>query len=232
MQLLREDAIFGRVSWDDLEAIAAVMEHCTFAEGSILPSQNERGGILYVLVSGRVKTVIPSSAGKELVLAYLDAPALLGDAGCSENVAQSRGSADIIAISNVEALALQARDLLQVVSIQPEVAVEIIQAMSSRIHQLTASLEEMAFCDAAHRVKRVLLNIATASYEACGLPVVEGFTHSEIAALAGTSRETASRVISSLARDGLLATRGRKIVIDLLGLHEALEGVSHRADAE
>ncbi|MCG2806790.1 MAG: helix-turn-helix domain-containing protein, partial [Coriobacteriia bacterium] len=60
--------------------------------------------------------------------------------------------------------------------------------------------------------------------EARGVPVIQGLTHYDIATLAGTSRETASRIISNLAKDGALATKGRKIVVDLIKLRERLEG--------
>jgi len=76
---------------------------------------------------------------------------------------------------------------------------------------------------ASHRVMRVLLNVATASYEARGVPVVEGFTHYEVATLAGTSRETASRVISQLAKDGVVATKGRRVIVDLFALRDLVE---------
>ena len=81
----------------------------------------------------------------------------------------------------------------------------------------------MAFHDATHRVMRVVLNVATASYEDRGVPVIQGLTHYDIATLAGTSRETASRIISTLAREGIVASKGRRIVVDLFGLRERLE---------
>ena len=81
----------------------------------------------------------------------------------------------------------------------------------------------MAFHDATHRVMRVVLNVATASYETRGVPVIQGLTHYDIATLAGTSRETASRIISNLAKEGVVATKGRKIVVDLIKLRERLE---------
>ena len=52
--------------------------------------------------------------------------------------------------------------------------------------------------------------------------MIRGMTHHEIATLAGTSRETASRTISALARDGVVLTRGRKIFVDLYKLTERL----------
>ena len=218
--LLQQDAVFGRLPLSDLEAIATVMTYREFLKGAFIARRNDRGGILYLLVSGRAKLTIVSPMGKELALSYVEPPALLGDIRDSGS---SQRATDIVAVSDVEVLGIEARDLVHVISVQPQLAVELIGSMSDRIHQLTTRLEDMAFHDATHRVKRVLLNIATASYEVRGLPVVEGFTHYEVATLAGTSRETASRVVSNLARDGLVATKGRKIVVDLLGLRDALE---------
>jgi len=68
----------------------------------------------------------------------------------------------------------------------------------------------------------VVLNVATAGLETRGAPVIQGMTHYDIATLAGTSRETASRVISQLAREGILQTKGRRIVVDLSSLSERL----------
>ena len=95
--------------------------------------------------------------------------------------------------------------------------------LSRRLRDMIVRLEGMAFHDATHRVMRVLLNVATASYESRGVPVIEGLTHYEIATLAGTSRETASRVISNLQGDGVVATKCRKIVVDLFGLRDLVE---------
>ena len=70
---------------------------------------------------------------------------------------------------------------------------------------------------------RVVLNVATAGLETRGAPVIQGMTHYDIATLAGTSRETASRVISQLARDGIVVTKGRRLTVDLSQLSERLE---------
>ncbi len=60
-------------------------------------------------------------------------------------------------------------------------------------------------------------------FETHGTPYIQGMTHYDIATLAGTSRETASRVISSLARQGVVTTSGRRIIVDLVRLSEELE---------
>ena len=111
-------------------------------------------------------------------------------------------SADVIAVSDVELFALDGRDLSAAIQLQPRLALSLIATLSRRLRHTIARLEDMAFHDATHRVMRVVLNVATAGYETRGAPVIQGMTHYDIATLAGTSRETASRVISQLARDG------------------------------
>jgi CRP-like cAMP-binding protein len=124
-------------------------------------------------------------------------------------------SADVIAMTDVEVLGLDAKDLSAAIQVQPRLALSLIATMSRRLRGTITRLEDMAFRDARHRVIRVLMNIATVSYETKGVPMVDGYTHYEIATLAGTSRETVSRVVSSLVQEGVVAMKGRKIVVDL-----------------
>lgn len=175
---------------------------------------------MYLLVSGRVKVTLASPDGKELALNYLEAPSHFGEMSLVD--AEPR-SADVIATTDVECLALEGKDLATAIRIQPKLAVSLIATLSNRLRQTIGRLEEMAFHDATHRVMRVVLNVATARYESHGVPVIQGLTHYDIATLAGTSRETASRIISTLAREGIVASKGRRIVVDLFGLRERLE---------
>ncbi len=217
---LRSIPMFAELVDEDLDALASMMAHREYPKGSFILTQNNPGTAMFLLVSGRVKVSIASPEGKELALSYLDAPSHFGEMSAVD--AQPR-SADVIAVSDVEVLSIESRDLATAVQLQPRLALTIIGTLSRRLRGMIERLEGMAFHDATHRVMRVLLNVATASYEACGVPVIEGLTHYEIATLAGTSRETASRVISNLAKDGQVATKGRKIVVDLFGLRDLIE---------
>lgn len=217
---LRSFGMFADLPDEDLATLAGMMVFKQFSKGSFVLTQNEPGTAMYFLVSGRVKVSLASPEGKELALNYLDAPAHFGEMSLVD--AEPR-SADVIAVSDIEVFALDARDLSPAIQLQPRLALTLIGTLSRRVRSMISRLEDMAFHDATHRVMRVLLNVATASYESTGVPIVEGLTHYEIATLAGTSRETASRVISQLGRDGIVGTKGRKIIVDLLQLAELLE---------
>jgi CRP/FNR family transcriptional regulator/CRP/FNR family cyclic AMP-dependent transcriptional regulator len=220
IEQLRSFTMFAEVPDGDLATLAGMVTYREFPRGTFILTQNDRGSVMYMLISGRVKVSLASPEGKELALSYLEAPAHFGEMSASDSGLRS---ADVIATTDVEVLGLESKDLAAAIKSRPELAITLIAALSRRVRDLIVRLEDMAFHDATHRVMRVLLNVATASYEARGVPVVEGLTHYEIATLAGTSRETASRVISNMAKDGVVATRGRKIVVDLFALRDLVE---------
>ncbi|MBA4370294.1 MAG: hypothetical protein C0418_01795 [Coriobacteriaceae bacterium] len=217
---LRSIPMFADLPSEDLDTLAGMVQYRQLPKGAFVITQNERGSSMFLLVSGRVKVSLASPDGKELALNYLEAPAHFGEMSLVD--AEPR-SADVIAVTEVEVLALDAKDLSEAIKLQPRLALALIATLSRRLRHTIARLEDLAFHDATHRIMRVLLNVATASYEARGVPVIAGLTHYEIATLAGTSRETASRIISSLAKDGVIATKGRRIVVDLLRLRDRLE---------
>jgi CRP/FNR family transcriptional regulator, cyclic AMP receptor protein len=211
--------IFSDLSAENLETMAGMVQLRRYQKGAFIVGQNEVGTSMYLLISGRVKVSLASPEGKELVLNYLEAPAHFGEMSLVD--AQTR-SADVIAVTDVELFSLDGKDLSAAIQVQPRLALSLIATLSRRLRHTINRLEDMAFHDATHRVMRVVLNIATAGLETRGAPVVQGMTHYDIATLAGTSRETASRVISQLAREGIVTTKGRRTFVDLSKLSERL----------
>lgn len=219
MSRLASIPMFSDLSPANLETMSRMVQYRRYSKGSFILGQNEIGTSMFLLVSGRVKVSLASPEGKELVLNYLEAPAHFGEMSLVD--AQTR-SADVIAVTDVELFGLDGKDLSAAIQLQPRLALALIATLSRRLRQTISRLEDMAFHDATHRVMRVVLNVATAGLETRGAPVIQGMTHYDIATLAGTSRETASRVISQLAREGILVTKGRRIAVDLAALSERL----------
>lgn len=211
--------MFSDLSPDNLETLATMVQYRRYQKGSFIVGQNEHGSAMFLLVAGRVKVSVASPEGKELVLNYLEAPAHFGEMALVDGGPRS---SDIIAVTDVEAFALDAKDLTAAIQVQPRLALSLIATLSRRLRQTINRLEDMAFHDATHRVMRVVLNVATAGLESRGVPVIQGMTHYDIATLAGTSRETASRVISQLVRDSIITTKGRSLTVDLIKLTERL----------
>lgn len=212
--------IFSDMSPGDLDTLAEMVQYRRYPRGALIIGQNESGSSMFLLSAGRVKVSLASPEGKELVLNYLEAPTHFGEMALVDS---RHRSADVIAVTDVELFAMEAKDLSAAIQLQPKLALSIIATLSRRLRHTNSRLEDMAFHDATHRVMRVVLNVATAGFETRGTPVIQGMTHYDIATIAGTSRETASRVISSLARQRIVSTSGRRILVDLAALSEELE---------
>jgi CRP/FNR family transcriptional regulator, cyclic AMP receptor protein len=212
--------LFADLPPESLEALAEIVtaRHCP--KGSLIIGQDERGTCMYILASGRVRVSITSPDGKELVLDYLEAPTHFGEMSLVDARARS---ADVHATTDVDVLCIEGKDLSAAIQVQPRLALSLIGTLSRRLRSTIGRLEDMAFHDATHRVMRVVLNVATAMYESRGVPVIQGMTHYDIATLAGTSRETASRVISQLTRDGVIEADGRRLTVDLARLAQVLQ---------
>jgi CRP-like cAMP-binding protein len=212
--------MFSDLTPESLETLAGIVNYRRYPKGAFVVGQGESGSCMFLLLSGRVKVSLASPEGRELVLNHLEAPAHFGEMSLVDG--ESRSS-DVVAVTDVELFSLEASDLTAAIQIQPKLALTLIATLSRRLRQTISRLEDMAFHDATHRVMRVVLNVATAGFETRGVPVIQGMTHYDIATLAGTSRETASRVISQLARDGALVTEGRRIIVDLGKLTDRIE---------
>lgn len=209
--------MFSDLSTEGLETMATIVTYQAYPKGSTIVSQNDMGTSMFLLVSGRVKVALASPQGKELVLNYLNAPAHFGEMALVEALPRT---ADVLAVTDVEAFSLDGKDLSTAIRQQPRLAVSLIATLSRRLRHTIGRLEDMAFHDASHRIIRVLMNLATVGLDSRGSAVIEGMTHYDIATLAGTSRETTSRVISNLAKEGTITAEGRRITVDLDALDE------------
>jgi len=215
--------MFSDLSPENLDVMSRMVQLRRYPKGALIVGQNEAGTCMFLLASGRVKVSLASADGKELVLNYLEAPAHFGEMSLVDSQARS---ADVIAMTDVELFALDGKDLSAAIQLQPRLGLALIATLSRRLRQTISRLEDMAFHDATHRVMRVVLNVATASLETRGSSIVQGMTHYDIATLAGTSRETASRVISQLTREGIIEPHGRRLKVDAMRLSERLSQTS------
>lgn len=212
--------MFSDLNAESLETLGEMVQYRRYPKGAFIVGQNEPGTAMFLLVSGRVKVSLANPEGRELVLNHLEAPSHFGEMALVDGKPRS---SDVIAVTDVELFSLDGKDLSAAIQLQPRLALTLIATLSHRLRHTINRLEDMAFHDATHRVMRVVLNVATAGMETRGAPVIQGMTHYDIATLAGTSRETASRVISMLAKEGAVTTNGRRIVVNLEGLMDRLE---------
>lgn len=176
---------------------------------------------LWIVAEGRIKVFRMSAHGREQVLHVEGPGATLGevplfDRGGYVASASAQTAARLLWVPRRELDALCRR--------HPDVALAIIATMAARVRAFAGLAGDLALRSVRVRLGRLLLDEARRT----GRPTPDGVeitlpgTRDEIAARIGTVREPLSRALGALARQGLLAVRGRRLLVrDVKGLEAA-----------
>ena len=137
----------------------------------------------------------------------------LGPKGCADHLPGR--SATAIALSETEILVLHQRDFISIVEKRPRVLVNLLSVLSARLRKANQQIGNLALHDVYGRVARVLLEMASedGNRQADGRVTFRRPTHQEIANMIGATRETVSRMISDLNRQGYIEISGKNVVI-------------------
>ncbi|MFH1569434.1 MAG: Crp/Fnr family transcriptional regulator, partial [Gemmatimonadota bacterium] len=120
-------------------------------------------------------------------------------------------------------LMLRRADFLQLIHRVPAIAVALLGELAARLRRTDEQVGGLALLDVHNRVARTLLHLAASRGEESdeGLVIKQRLTHQQLANMAGTTRETVTRVLKQLERDGYIRASGRHLVV-LKGSSEAL----------
>ncbi len=210
--LFREVPLFADLDEADLDSLLAVATRRKFPKDSVIFFEHDPGDSLFMILSGRVKVTILSDDGREIILSVLGEKDFFGEMSLLDNEPRS---ATAIAMEDTEVVILHQREFLSIVERRPRVLVLMLAVLSSRLRKANHQIGSLALLDVYGRVAAVLLEMAKES----GTRLKDGRicfrrpTHQEIANMIGATRETVSRMISDLHRQGYIEISGKNVII-------------------
>jgi len=224
IELLRRVSLFSELSPSELEKIARVAVPRSYQAGSIILREGDPGDTCYILRSGEARVVRQHADGRAITLTNLGPGEIFGELAMFDGEVRS---ATVEAVDDVRAVAILAGDLKRLLAEHPEIAVKLLGALAARLRETNARISRQSFQKVSSRVAGVLVELAeTGTRTGVQGPggqvneVVVRSTQADLAQLAGTSREAASRFLATLQRAGVLTTkRGRIVVHDPPALH-------------
>jgi CRP/FNR family transcriptional regulator, cyclic AMP receptor protein len=212
--LLHSVPVFSSLADDDLAEVAAVTVPRSFAAGEIVFREGDRSDTCYVVRLGRVRAVREHTDGRIITLATFGPGDFFGELAMFED---ERRSATIEALEDTEAAAILGNDMRRLLREHPEIAVKLLSALGRRLRETNERLTRQSFQTVQSRVAAALAElVATARAEGAGeTDVLITATQADLAKLAGSSRESASRFLAVLERAGVITQgRGRLVVHD------------------
>ncbi len=218
--LLSHVPVFAGLSEPDLASVSDVSVPRRFAAGEVIFREGDTGDTCYVLRSGVARAIRQHPDGRSITLAHFVAGDIFGELAMFDDEPRS---ATVDVIEDTEVLAIPGRDMQRLLGERPEIGVKLTIALAQRLRATNERLARQSFQTVQSRVAAVLAQMVGAARD--GNPgegdVVITLTQADLAKLAGTSRESASRFLATLERSGVI-TQGR----GRLTVHgpQALEG--------
>ena len=211
-ELFRQVPLFAGLEDEDLESLIAVANRRKYPKDGVIFFENDVGDALFMILSGRVKVTILSDDGREIILAMLSDANFFGEMSLLDNEPRS---ATAIALQETEMVVLHQRDFLSIVEKRPRVLINLLSVLSSRLGKANQQIGNLALHDVYGRVARILLEMASedGTRQADGRVTFRRPTHKEIANMIGATRETVSRMISDLHRQGYIEIAGKNVII-------------------
>jgi CRP/FNR family transcriptional regulator, cyclic AMP receptor protein len=210
--LLARTEVFEDLEERELREVAQVAVPRSWDQGEIIFREGDTGDTCYLLRSGAVLLTREHQDGRMVALAELRSGAMFGE------LAMFRGetrSATAEAVEPTTAVALLARDVQRLIKSNPDIALKLLAALAERVSLTNERLLQQSFQTVAGRVASAVLAQVVAR-QAEGAPerdVLVKCTQAEIAQLAGTSRESASRFLATLERDGVVSLGRGKVTV-------------------
>ncbi len=201
------DVLCGFFSEGDIARIAQAVRPRFYPKNSIIVFEDDPGDSLYVVVGGQVKIVLIAEDGREVILSIRSKGEFFGEMSLIDDEPRS---AHVIAMEDANLLVLRRDDFRRCLTDVPEIAVGLLRALCTWMREADARIGGLILLDVPGRVARLLLQLAD---EGDGEHISKRITHHQIAQMLGSSRETVSRTMSSLANQRIIEVARRKIAI-------------------
>ena len=213
---------FASLTEEELAGLAEQAETVNWDAGTIVFEEGEHGDDCYVLHSGSVKVLRRFPDGRRITLARLGPGSVVGELALFDG---ERRSATVEAVEPTLAVVLAGRDVMSILRTDPEAAISVAVGLADRLRAANERIFEHALATVAGRVAATLLGQVEArqaqgagdrDVEVIGSPI-------DVARLAGTPRESATRVMHWLENEGVISMkRGKTIVHDPAALSRYL----------
>jgi CRP/FNR family transcriptional regulator len=214
VELLRRVPLFSELSGSELERISQVAVPRSYPADTRVFHEGDPGDACYIVRDGSCRVTREHPDGRAITLATLGPGAIFGELAMLDG---ERRSASVEATESTELLALPAGDMRRLIREHPEMAEKLVIALTRRLREANERISRQSFQTVPSRVAGVLNQLL--AEDALTPLVKDGVTirlrQSDLAQLAGTSRESVSRFLATLERAGVVQVgRGRVTVLE------------------
>lgn len=197
--------LFTAVDRAELDVLAGRGIGKRLSAGQVLFTEGDPSAHLVLVRSGRVRVLVSSERGDELVLTVLGAGDAFGELSVLDGLPRS---ATAEALDDADVVLFPAEAVRTVLDTHPAALLAVTQLLAAQVRRLTGNAADLVFLDLAHRLAKLVLaragGAATADL---------GVSQSGLAAQLGATRQSVNKALSGLATRGWIRTSGSVVTV-------------------
>ena len=210
--LIQTVPLFSDLSETSLKVITDKMVARSYGKEKMILIEESAGETFFLISNGSVKITRMSDDGREVILAILGEGDFFGEMALLDGEGRS---ANVVALEDAEVLTLQRSDFLDILERFPKIAIHLLKELTTRIRYSDQQIESLSLSGAEQRIALVLIRLAEEMGQIKeGTVTIEHIPYQQdIANMAGTSRETVSRVYKMLEDKNQIMREGKILKI-------------------
>lgn len=210
---MTEVDIFCDLEDAEMDAMAAAAPMRTYHRGELVYTPHQPLETLFILKKGRIRIFRVSPDGRALTTAIVEPGTIFGEMVI---VGQQMHDSFAEALDDVVICVMSKADVQRLLLGDVRIAARISATLGRRVGELEQRLSDAIFKSVPERIAGTLVTLAASNP---GRPLGRGvqvrLTHEQLAALAGTSRETTTKILNEYAAQGLVSLgRGKISILD------------------
>ena len=210
-RLLEAIKIFQGVPPSELESLVKRFRWMRYDAGHQIISHMDDSTDVFLIVEGTVRVIIYSASGREVAFRDIGAGEHFGELAAIDGLPRS---ATVAALTNCAVASMSAEVFWEILKRYPEASAPLIRQLASSVRALTERVFEFSALAVRNRIHAELLRLARDHMDGENVAVVRPApTHAEIASRISTNRESVTRELNQLSRDGLVERRSGALVI-------------------
>lgn len=205
--LLDKCQLFSAIDESARSALAQAAYRRRYNAGEPVFGIGSPGQSMMAVCTGTVRITLPSSTGKEIILADLDAGEVFGEISLLDAGARS---ANAVSLTKSELLILERRHLVPFLENNPHTCLKLLHVLCARLRHANDLMADIAFYDLPKRLAKQMLRLVGS---APGAQPRLSCSQSELANRIGASRENVNRCLNDWQRRGIVSLEDGRIVI-------------------
>ena len=212
--LLAQVPVFETLAAAQLTRVAAVAVPRSFDARQVIFREGDQSDTCYIVRSGHARAIRRHGDGRTITLAHFGPGDIFGELAMFDD---ERRSATVETLEPLDAIAVLGPDMRRLLREHPDISAKLVISLGRRLREANERITRQSFQTVQSRVAGVLGQLVGQAQEegAAEGDVLVIVTQADVAKLAGSSRESASRFLAVLERAGIVTQgRGRLTVHD------------------